>query len=129
MARIKRYKLIDGFAFDEWKDKYNFKDGGNWVCQDSEHYILKSFSLKNPNAGRWEFEFSIYLCIPSNEKLNNWNDYECVLMIDDDFLQPYIPFYKQYGDEVEDFWCLEQVINKYNEWMDSLEFLEEKNNE
>ena len=31
MAKIKRYGLVNDFAFKDWKDKYNFKDGGDWA--------------------------------------------------------------------------------------------------
>lgn len=118
MAKVKRYRLIDGFNLDDWKDKYGFKDGGSWACKDSEHYILKSMLFDN-------YEFSVYLCLPSEDKIKDWNDYDYMLVIDDDFVQPYDPFYKHYEEEVDNYWCLEQLINMYNRWMDSLEFLKE----
>ena len=126
MAKIKRYKLVDGFNIEDYREKYNIKQGGSWACGNSENYLMKSIFFKKPNDQRDEFEFSIYVCFPSAELMDKWNDLDFVLVLDDDFCQPYGPFYTRYGEEVDGFWCLEKVIEKYNAFMDSLEFLEEK---
>lgn len=128
MAKIKRYKLVDGFDVEDYREKYRIKEGGSWACDGSENFVMKSVYFRKPNDPRDEFEFSIYVCFPEAEKMEKWNDLDYILVLDDDFGQPYTPFYRRYGEDVNDCWCLEKVIEKYNEWMDSLEFLEEIEN-
>lgn len=61
------------------------------------------------------------------EDLFDWNDFDFVLVIDEEFGQPYTPFYSYLSGEIRSFPVLRKVIEKYNEFMSSLPFLEEKN--
>lgn len=73
------------------------------------------------------FEFSID--IGFTDDINYWNDYDNVIVLDEDFLQPYIPFYTNFENDITDFPCLEKTIETYNKYMNSLDFLEEITNE
>lgn len=123
MAKIKRYRLVDGFTVDAFHDQYGIRKGGSWACEGARSCIFKSIFFRNDE--KHEFEFSIYLCFPEQEKMSEWNDFDYILVLDEDFLQPYTPFYNHFGEEVKDYWCLETFIEKYNEWMDTLTFLRE----
>ena len=69
----------------------------------------------------------IYLYIGFPDDISKWNDLDYVLVLDDDFGQPYTPFYKRFGEarceRVAPF--LETVIFRYNEEMAKFPYLEE----
>ena len=62
------------------------------------------------------------------EDISKWNDFDYVLVLDEDFGQPYTPFYNHYEDEDDSnyFEFLRNVVEAYNAKMDSLSFLERK---
>lgn len=71
---------------------------------------------------------SITLNIVFPEDLSKWNDFDYVLVLDDEFGQPYVPFYDYMSGRIkETFPFLEAVIISYNEIMSSLPYLEEIN--
>lgn len=114
--KIKRYKLKDGITREQLL-KYGFKEGGIWIKKDAELFLAHCFEYKAIN-----FEFSINIAFSTSE----WNDFDNVLILDEDFCQPYTPFYgKNYDKEIINFPALEYVIEKYNEFMSGLSFLEE----
>ena len=93
------------------------KLGGVWINKESVFYIAKFF--RHP---KYNFEFSINICF--KEDISDWNDFDNVLVLDEDFMQPYTPFYgKNYKKEISNHPCLEYCIEKYNEFMDSFDFL------
>ena len=93
------------------------KLGGIWINKNSKLYISKFFELPE-----YDFEFSIDICF--KEDISDWNDFDNVLVLDEDFGQPYTPFYgKNYKKEISNHPCLEYCIEKYNEFMDSFDFL------
>ena len=92
------------------------KIGGIWINKESVFYITKFFCLPE-----YDFEFSISIYF--KDDIGDWNDFDNVLVLDDDFGQPYTPFYTNYKKEVSNFPCLEHCIEKYNEFMDSFDFL------
>lgn len=117
--KIKRYKLKDGTTK---QDLINFgaRKGGIWINKDSILFISKCFSYKG-------LEFDIDIAFTEN--LCDWNDFDNILVLDDDFCQPYTPFYgENYGKDIQGFEYLEAVIERYNNYLDSLPFLEEVNN-
>lgn len=130
--KIKRYKLKPNIT-KEQLEKYGLKDGGSWVFNGCKHYIHKYFHVKflcqysEKKTRKGSFEFDIY--IGFNDDISNWNDYDNILIMDEDFCQPYTPFYTDFENDVTDFPCLEKVIETYNKYMDSLDFLEEITNE
>ena len=97
--------------------KAGAKCGGSWIDKSSKLHISKSFILPE-----YDFEFSIDICFKPD--ISDWNDFDNVLVLDEDFLQPYTPFYgNNYKKEVSNFPCLEYCIEKYNKFMDGFDFL------
>lgn len=116
--KAKSYKL-KYIPTEEQLIKAGARHGGSWIDEKSALYISKFFELPEYN-----FEFSIDICF--KEDISDWNDFDNVLVLDDDFGQPYTPFYMDnYKKEISDFPCLEYCIEKYNEFMDSFDFLYE----
>ena len=100
--------------------KLGARPGGIWFNRSPGWYI--SFTREFPDSCG---DFSIYIGFPDFENgLAEWDDFNYVLVLDDDFGQPYTPFYgENYKKDIQDFPCLEFVIEKYNEFMDSFDFL------
>lgn len=93
------------------------KRGGIWIDEESVFYITKCFELS-----KYDFEFSISIYF--KDDIGDWNDFDNVLVLDEDFLQPYTPFYgNNYKKEISNHPCLEYCIEKYNKFMDSFDFL------
>lgn len=117
--KINRYSIKKGTTIDEIKAAGG-RDGGSFIMKDTKFYIMKSFYYRAS-----DFEFSVGVAFKKD--VSDWNDYDNVLVIDEDFCQPYAPFYgENFGKDITDFPTLEYCIEKYNEVMDSLPFLEEK---
>ena len=116
MARINRYRArLDGYM------PKSARLGGSWIRKDADYFIGKSFTVKD---GRAKLEFSINIAFVEGS-LIGWNDFDSVLILDDDFGQPYTPFYgENWGEEITDFPILGKVIEKYNEFMDKQTYLE-----
>lgn len=73
---------------------------------------------------------SITVNIGFPEDLSKWNDFDYILVLDEDFGQPYSPFYHYLNEELkEPFPFLEKVIQKYNKTLRHLLYLEEIDNE
>lgn len=126
--KIKRYKLKPNIT-KEQLEKYGYKDGGSWVFKGCKHFISKYFHInylykyaKNKTR-KCSFNFSVD--IGFTDDINNWNDCDNVIVLDEDFLQPYTPFYANFENDVTNFPCLEKTVETYNDYMDSLDFLEE----
>lgn len=112
---IKHYKLKDGIDA-EFLLKNGCKEGGSYVQEDAKYVIFR------PLHG------SITVDIAFPEDLSKWNDDDYILVIDEDFGQPYGPFYKFYAQKRIEGYSpfLTKVMKKYNEVMDSLPFFEER---
>lgn len=67
----------------------------------------------------------ITLDIGFPEDLSKWNDFDYVLVLDEDFGQPYGPFYHYMGNKIPAFPALLEIVNAYNREMSKLEYLEE----
>lgn len=78
-------------------------------------------------------DICLYVGFP--EDLSKWDDFDYVLVLDDDFGQPYTPFYsflsrQEYAKETgaefdeEPFPFLKKVIDRYNLEMEKLPYLE-----
>lgn len=118
--RINRYKLKPNVTVETIP---RIGDGGTWIQKDCVKFVSKYFIIKTGKRRyRSSFDFTINIGFPDD--LSNWNDFDYVLVLDEDFLQPYTPFYSLYKVDVQDFPVLERVIKMYNEYMDSLPFLE-----
>ena len=67
----------------------------------------------------------ITLNIGFPEDLSKWNDFDYVLVLDEDFGQPYGPFYHYMGNKIPAFPELLEIVNAYNREMSKLDYLEE----
>lgn len=58
--------------------------------------------------------------------LLNHDDFNNILVLDEEFGQPYTPFYSEnYKKDIKYFPVLESCIRQYNDFLDSFDFLEE----
>ena len=114
--KAKSYKLKYTPTEEQLIKELSARSGGFWIDKNSKLYISKSFMLPE-----YDFEFSIDICF--KEDISDWNDFDNVLVLDEDFGQPYTTFYTNYKKEVSNHPCLEHCIEKYNEFMDSFDFL------
>lgn len=118
--KIKRFKLKDNITKNDLRIA-GFRQGGAWVIKDAELFKSQEFVV-----GRYRTELSINIAFSSD--IAAWNDFDNVLIIDEDYGQPYTPFYgDNYGKDINNFPVLEMVINKYNQFMSSLGIFEEIN--
>ena len=117
--KAKSYKL-KYIPSKEQLIKLGARPGGTWINQDSDLYI--SIIREFPDSCG---DFIICIGFPDFENgLVEWDDFNFVLVLDDDFGQPYTPFYgKNYKKDIQNFPCLECVIEAYNKFMDSFDFL------
>lgn len=111
---IKRYQLKPAVTFDWLTASSSMKAGGSWIHQDATVYESRLGVVRN---------IDIEIAFP--EDLSKWNDFDYVLVLDDDFCQPYAPFYNYIDGDVKIFDFLEKVINEYHNFMDSRWYLEE----
>lgn len=111
------------------------KGSASHVREGTDAYLNKSFyktmrvTMHDDDASStWtekrEYEISIIIAFDSSN-LESWNDFDNVLVLDEDFCQPYTPFHgDNYKKEVSDFPFLEWVISEYNALFDSLPVFE-----
>lgn len=116
MSKIKRFKLKDGVTRDDLI-ALHFRNGGTWIKDNCDLFLSKYFYHK-----KTRFEYSIGIAFSPD--IYDWNDFDNVLVLDEDFGQPYTPFYNRYGEEVTGFPVLETVINNYNAFISGLGIFE-----
>lgn len=120
--QINRYKLKPNLT-KEQLIKYGFHEGGSWINQDAVLCLCKCFIAK---IKKCKFEFSIDIAF--TEDINIWNDFDNVIVLDEDFCQLYTPFYNYLNQEYKKHRDIPEIlpliIKQYNEYMDSLDFLE-----
>ena len=90
-----------------------------------------SYVNEDSICGYWDLLcHEISVIIAFSEDLSRWNDFDYVLVLDEEFCQPYGPFYHFMSGEIKEPWNgLKEVIEAYNEFMSSLIFLEEIDDE
>lgn len=110
MSRIKRYQY-NGAPLPK-----NMHLDGGWIKGGANGYIGKTFYNKVN-------DMELNICVAFDRDMSEWNDYDNIL-ITDDLGFPYSPFYDYWDEEVEDNSSLQYVIETYNDYMDSLPFLE-----
>jgi len=128
LLQINRYKLKDLNTAESEIMKYNIRTGGGYISQDTTVFLFAPL-YKN-----------VTLNVGFPKDLSVWNDFDHVIVLDEDFGQPYTPFYK-YLDNAESTPVryepkmpftitlnvspfLQRVIRAYNETMDKYSFLE-----
>jgi hypothetical protein len=117
-VKINRFKIKNNITKNDLI-ALGFKKGGSWIKKDAELFLSRCFYYKET-----DFEYSIGIAFGSN--INEWNDFDNVLILDEDFCQPYTPFYgDNYGKDITDFPTLENVILSYNEFMKKLNVFDE----
>ena len=115
--KAKSYKMKYTPTEEQLIKELSARSGGCWIDEKSILYISKLFRLPE-----YDFEFSINICF--KDDISDWNDFDNVLVLDEDFLQPYTPFYRDnYKKEISSPPCLEYCMEKYNEFMDGFDFL------
>lgn len=107
------------------------KGSASYVREGTDAYLSKSFyktmrvTMHDDDASStWtekrEYEISIIIAFDSSD-LESWNDFDNVLVLDEDFCQSYTPFYgDNYKKDVSGFPFLEWVIGEYNALFDAL---------
>lgn len=115
MSRIKRYQYIKGAPLP--KDMHI--DGG-WIKGGADGFICKKFHNKIINE-----DMTIYVAF--DRDMSEWNDYDNIQIVDDYDFQ-YSDFFDRWDEEIEDDPILQYVIEEYNDYMDSLPFLEPLDN-
>lgn len=120
MTKIKRFKIRDDILQGHGLQmiRGDYKEGGSWIREDVKWFI--SFPLNG----------SIELDVGLPDDISKWNDLNYVLVLDDDFGQPYVPyvpFYVYMGnpEPSKETEFLKTIIVAYNEKMSQLLYLEE----
>ena len=98
---IKKYELSDKITIKKLK-KNNFKEGGFMKDIPSPKYYYNKNLID---------DIELYI-----ERTFNFDDFDNIIVLDDNFCQPYYPFY----ESKEEFSFLNKVIKEYNKTMDEL---------
>lgn len=127
MGIINRYKLKEGWTLERIADyivarrkdkRYPFAmfgKGGSWINDRTQHFI---------SCQCGDEDISLNIGFP--EDLSIWDDYEDILIMDEEAGQPYYPFYDADHKPEKRFRFVLNIIGNYNRIMDSFEFLERK---
>ena len=107
MVKITRFRIKPGAVMPD-----DAREGGSWINPGATHFISKTFPF--PDAGY--FSVNIAFC----GGLEGWDDFDNVLVLDEDFGQPYTPFYNTEYKLCDPFPCLKYVIDTYNHYMKNL---------
>ena len=108
-VKIKRFKLKDG-------------------ADVSEVPLTPHMTYVHKDAVRGFYKWladSVEVNIAFPQDLSEWNDFDFVLVLDEDFCQPYTPFYDFLNGYTKLFPFLAKVVKAYNAVMESLPYLEE----
>lgn len=123
--KIKRFKLKEGRPTQEDFERYKFREGGSWIIKDAKWFCDKFIRKEDKDYYR-DYEISFNMAF--QEELSKFDDIDNILVLDEEFGQPYTPFYgymENNGDKEPFPPFLAWVILEYNEWMSSFDFLEE----
>lgn len=111
---MKRFKLKENVTNKDIENLDGIRTGGTWIQKDCKRFL--NFHLGD----------SIYLNIGFPDDLTKWNDFDYGLVLDDDFCQPYTPFYTRFSDPGKPvFPFLGNIIKAYEEAMNGIPVLEE----
>ena len=105
--KAKSYKLKYVPTVQQLRDA-GFRPGGAWIHAER----------------RFAHELSVSICFLPD--LDVWDDFNNILVLDEEFGQPYTPFYSEnYKKDIKGFPVLEYCIRQYNDFLGSFDFLEE----
>lgn len=111
--KAKSYKLKYVPTVQQLRDA-GFRPGGSWMHENAFMFAERCFA----------YELSVSICFFPD--LDVWDDFHNILVLDEEFGQPYTPFYSEnYKKDIKDFPVLEYCIRQYNDFLDSFDFLEE----
>ena len=111
--KMARFRMRPGISVSNVKC---ISEGGSWIHRDAIRFM--SIPLHD------KYEINLNIGFP--EDLSKWDDFNYILVSDEDFGQPYVPFYAYMdGTWKKKSSILTQIIQKYNEEMRALPFLEE----
>lgn len=137
MDKIKRYKLKEGITKEQLlqmgcreADFYTYIRKGAVIGRGNciDIHFTYPHTGKNGKTKTIKTNSEFDIDIAFTENIQDWNDFDNVLVLDSDFGQPYYPFYdymsgKMKVNEIPK--VLPLLVAEYNKYMDSLEFLEE----
>jgi len=114
MSIVNRYKLKPGITMDDILSELRAKKlpigtHGTYISKDAKYSTCK-----------WLAD-DISVCIAFPENLASWDDFDHILVMDDECGQPYGPFYDV---EKKQFAYVLNVVGNYNKFMDTMSFLE-----
>lgn len=117
MKIINDYKIKDGITMEDIKaeilEKHLPWNGAStYIHKDAVHSTFRVLTQ----------DISVNIAFPQD--LSTWDSYEHVLVMDENFGQPYYPFYTADENESKRFPFVLNIIGLYNKFMDSLSFLE-----
>lgn len=137
MEKIKRYKLKDRINKEQLL-QMGCKESDNlsYICKGAIIGKTKSITIRSKHEYKDKYgnlktiyddcEFDIDIAFTNN--IQNWNDFDNIIILDSDWCQPYQPFYNYLNGKIGIKTApkiLPLLVSAYNEYMDSLEFLEE----
>ena len=137
MEKIKRYKLKDDIKKEQLL-KMGCRESENlsYICKGAiigkTHLIKIRYTYEykdkygNLKTIKYTSEFDVDIAFTDN--LQQWNDFDNIIVLDSDFCQPYYPFYNYLNGKIgakEIPKVLPLFVTEYNKYMSSLEFLEE----
>lgn len=112
---IARFKMKPGIKLE---DIPGLRDGGSWIHKKAVKFATFSLYAK--------YDITLNIGFPND--ISKWNDFDYVLVLDEDFGQPYTPFYNRWNKVDNDFIppkIMRYIIEKYNKIMQNLPYLEE----
>ena len=117
MSIVNKYHIKDNITKEDIQQELKQRhlpigQHGTYISKDSKFSTYKTL------------EKNIDVCIAFPEDLSKWDSFDHVLVLDDDFGQPYEPFYAADEDENRRFPFVFNIIGQYNKFMNSLSFLE-----
>ena len=123
-VKVKRYKIKDGITFEDiLNHKYVINEPVTYITDSCETLAYATTcAIYKP----YNFEISITVGFPKDVK--KFDSIDCSILIDEDFDQPYRPFYSSVNYRIDDncFECLAFTIKEYNKFMASFyDILEE----
>lgn len=109
MTKVKKYKLKENIKVND------ILNNGFEYSVDCK-YVTKFITLKGP--------IILYIKIPL-DNIYSFDFYNNIDVLDDNFCQPYTPFYDNYNSDIVNNKYLTIIVNRYNEEMDKISIFEE----
>ena len=109
MEKIKRFRLKPGETL--------------WLLKPESFWTFVHEDAVKGYFGEIADGITVNVAFP--EDLTKWDDYNYILVVDEDSGQPYYPFYNYMEGKEKAFPFLAEVIKGYNRWMGSKPEFEE----